>query len=92
MIDNGIEKKVAFQIVNHLVHLYPELIAADLIDANRFDVRIEHGKLARPIGAHRFSSMDVATFHSVRPFDGWMHERQDRIDIAGVKVPISRRQ
>jgi len=88
MVDGCVQEEVAFQIVDDLMDGdHPVLILVG-VDGNGFHVRAKCCELARPVVAHGFSSMDVAAFHSVRPFNLRVHARDYRIDVAGIEITI----
>ena len=73
MVDGGVEEEVAFEVVDDLVHRDNPMAIFARLNRDGLDAGIKCSELTCPVGAHCISSMDVAAFHAVRPFDFRVH-------------------
>jgi len=88
MVDGCVHEEVAFHVMDDLVYGDDPIVATVRVDGNRVDARVNCCKLTRPVFANGLSAMDVAAFHSVRPFDFRVHEGDYRLNVTGVEIAI----
>jgi len=85
MLDHSVQKRLAGQIAHNLMNADDNAAGRVCLESLRFDVRIKHAPLSRPVLSHAFVTMDRAAFHSIRPNDIRLHRGQRAIQIARVE-------
>ena len=83
--DFAIEEDVALKALDELVNAHAEFAFRIGGDGERFDVGIELGPLADPIGADLFFPGDFATLRGFGPRDVVGHEGEGSVDVALVE-------
>src|SRR5688500_10182227 len=90
--DRAVVEDVALQIAHDLVYVDCRQAAWAFAEAHRFDMRIDHAPLAKPIGPHRFVPDFARAFHAVRPIHVRSHGAEDGVDITCVESGVQRAQ
>jgi hypothetical protein len=81
-------ERFAFEIADGLPDFCDDRAIRSSMKAHRFDVRTDHGPLARPVLAYCFASMNVATIHTVGPGDIIGEHGQHAVNVPCVKAIV----
>jgi len=69
VMDCLVDEEISRHIADHLMDLDVCLAGFVLVDADGFDVGIQHVPLASPVLPHILASVDSSAFHAVGPVD-----------------------
>jgi hypothetical protein len=86
VLDHPIEKSISTKIANYLMNSNHHSAGVVHVETHRFDVRVDHAPLPRPILSHSSPAMNCATFHAVGPLHVRLHGGQGAFEVPGVKV------
>ena len=65
--DHLIGEKIPFEITHYLMYFDDHFRICAFRKRNRFDARIDHCPLSRPVATYSFAPVDMAPFHAVCP-------------------------
>ena len=90
VMDDLVDEEIAVAVADHLVYL--DVCPACLVnvDADGFDVWIQHVPLAKPVFAHIFAPLNSPAFHAVGPVDQRMEVGENGVYLTGVEGFIGR--
>jgi len=86
--DFAVEEDIPLKALDELVDADAELTFGVGGDRERFDVGIELGPLASPVGADLFFANDLAALGGFGPGDVFGHEGEGCIDVAVVECGV----
>src|SRR5687768_3887522 len=92
-VPNGaVVEDVALKVAHDLLYVDCGPSAWAFAEAHGFDMRIDHGPLARPVSPHRFVPDFARAFHAVRPIHVRSQGAEDGLDVTCVEGVVQRAQ
>jgi hypothetical protein len=85
MADCFVREEIAVQIAHNLMNFHNDLTIGTFGEPNRVDMRIDHSPLPAPVAAHSRATVDMTTFHAIRPNYVLAHGRKHKLHIASVE-------